>query len=225
MITIYIFTLLILITIPCYLYFEKLGDLFSKINSIFTSTKTKIQKNIEKNKITREYEEEIKNLKIQLKEKEDYYTSQIEELKNKLEKEKTKSKPKIVVKEKFSSEDVWEKGKKYKCRDGQKVRSKAEREIDDFLYLNRIWHIYESEYQHPYSKELARPDFYLPDYNLYIEYFGLKSPEYLKKKENKIKMYKSDKSINFEYLTCDDDKVIYEKLKRICIKYSIPMKK
>ncbi|MBR2388089.1 MAG: hypothetical protein IKB02_04905 [Clostridia bacterium] len=264
MIIIYIISLLILIAIPCSLYFEKLGDFFSKIKKLFIKLTDKIKQKQEKEKQYRKrlYEDEINNLKNQICELEKEHKKEIEELllKTNVEKqhlikllEKNDKYCQEIIKNKKSNEsekdieindlkqeieilkkvkndsnqekNYWEKGKRFKCRDGEKVRSKSERDIDDFLYLNRIWHIYESEYQHPLSKQLSRPDFYLPDYNLYIEYFGMKTPEYLKKREEKIKMYNSDDSINFEYLTYEDDKVIYEKLKKICIKYSIPMKK
>ncbi len=111
-----------------------------------------------------------------------------------------------------------------RCQDGEYVRSKSERDIDDFFFQNKIWHIYEPTYIEPKTKKKHYPDFYLPDYNLYIEYFGMTTPEYLEKRDRKITMYLSDKSINFEYLTQADDNNIYEKLKDICLKYSIPTK-
>ena len=114
--------------------------------------------------------------------------------------------------------------KPFRCKDGDYVRSKAEREIDDFFYDNRIWHIYEQEYKHPITGRTAEPDFYLPDYNLYIEYFGSSDSDYLKKRDLKIEMYNSDKSIKFAYLTYKDDNYIYDRLKDICRKYSIPVK-
>ena len=115
-------------------------------------------------------------------------------------------------------------GKIFRCQDGDYVRSKAEREIDNFFFNNRIWHIYEYKYEHPVTEEWAIPDFYLPDHNLFIEYFGLDTPEYIEKREHKIKMYRSDKSIRFEYLTYEDDADINGKLIEICKKYNIPLK-
>ncbi len=110
------------------------------------------------------------------------------------------------------------------CLDGDFVRSKAEREIDNFLFSNRIWHIYEKTYHAPNSEIPYKADFYLPDYNLYIEYFGMKTPEYLRQKDEKITIYSADPNINFEYLTFEDDNQIYERLQNICRKYSIPTK-
>lgn len=114
--------------------------------------------------------------------------------------------------------------KPYRCKDGDYVRSKSEREIDDFFFDNRIWHIYEHEYTHPITGKMAETDFFLPDYNLYIEYFGMTDPDYLKRRDEKISMYQSDTNINFEYLTYEDDNNIYQKLKQICLKYNISVK-
>ena len=115
--------------------------------------------------------------------------------------------------------------KRYKCEDGDIVRSKGEREIDNFLYRNNIDHQYETFYKHPVRNKITRPDFYLPKYNLYIEYFGrYGDPSYDKNREEKIPMYQSDYSINFEYLTYEDDYNVTEKLESICRKYSIPYK-
>ena len=111
-----------------------------------------------------------------------------------------------------------------RCQDGDYVRSKSERNIDDFFYQNKIWHIYEPTYINPQTKQKYYPDFFLPDYNLYLEYYGRTNTEYIEKKGKKIKMYQSDPTIHFEYLTQDDDNDIYEKLKELCIKYSIPTK-
>jgi len=114
--------------------------------------------------------------------------------------------------------------KPYRCEDGDYVRSKAEREIDDFFFKNRIWHEYEATYVHSETNQKYYPDFYLPDHNLYLEYFGLNTPEYVEKRDSKIQMYRSDSSIRFEYLTYEDDSNIYERLKDICIKHNIPLK-
>ncbi len=156
----------------------------------------------------------------QLKETEFSTPKEITQSKQQIETEK----PKII--ETFNNTiDYRTKHKKpFRCKDGDYVRSKSEREIDDFLFDNKIWHIYEKEYTHPQTGKKAEPDFYLSDYNLYIEYFGMSDPDYIKRRDEKIKMYQSDKSINFEYLTYKDDYCIYEKLINICQKYSIPAK-
>ena len=138
--------------------------------------------------------------------------------------ETDKEECKLNISDKVTENDKKKDEKKFKCMDGDYVRSKAEREIDNFFFNNRIWHIYEYRYEHPITKEWAIPDFYLPDYNLFIEYFGLNTPEYIENREHKIKMYHSDKSINFEYLTYEDDADLNAKLLQICKKYNIPIK-
>ena len=83
----------------------------------------------------------------------------------------------------------------YICKDGHKVRSKSERDIDNYLFDHKIWHIYEKEYpidNNPNNN--LHPDFYLPELNIYIEHFGIKDdPIYEKLKEKKLKIYKRDK--------------------------------
>ena len=111
----------------------------------------------------------------------------------------------------------------YRCDDGDWVRSKAEREIDNFFYRHRIWHIIEEVYYKKNSDVKYYPDFYLPDYNLYLEYFGGTDNEYLAKRQAKIATYRADPSIRFEYLTFQDDARIEERLREICRKYSIKL--
>lgn len=164
------------------------------------------------------YEAAYKSYTSIYKEKNQLKT-EIEELKKEKEELEEKLKQNNLIN---NSIDYRTKHKKpFRCKDGDYVRSKSEREIDDFLFDNKIWHIYEKEYTHPKTGKKAEPDFYLNDYNLYIEYFGMSDPDYIKRRDEKIKMYQSDKSINFEYLTYKDDYCIYEKLINICQKYSI----
>lgn len=110
--------------------------------------------------------------------------------------------------------------KPYRCNDGDYVRSKSEREIDDFLFAHKIWHIYEPEYICHNGKKYY-PDFLLSDYNLYIEYFGKTDEEYIAKKEQKIADLSAEPNIFFEYLEHTDDANITEKLTEICKKYNI----
>lgn len=56
---------------------------------------------------------------------------------------------------------------------GEYVRSIDERYIADFLYLQGINYEYEKKY--PYSKRPYYPDFYLVDYDLYLEHFAITS--------------------------------------------------
>ena len=59
---------------------------------------------------------------------------------------------------------------------GDKVRSYEECEIANFFYLNGVRY----EYERPYEYETAtagrrqyKPDFFLPDYGIYVEHFGV----------------------------------------------------
>ena len=121
----------------------------------------------------------------------------------------------------FAKTDFRQKYEKpYRCNDGDYVRSKSEREIDDFLFAHKIWHIYEPEYICHNGKKYY-PDFLLSDYNLYIEYFGKTDEEYIAKKEQKIADLSAEPNIFFEYLEHTDDVNITEKLTEICKKYNI----
>ena len=121
----------------------------------------------------------------------------------------------------FAKTDFRQRYKKpYRCNDGDYVRSKSEREIDDFLFAHKIWHIYEPEYICHNGKKYY-PDFLLSDYNLYIEYFGKTDEEYIAKKEQKIADLSAEPNIFFEYLEHTDDANITEKLTEICKKYNI----
>jgi DNA helicase-4 len=59
---------------------------------------------------------------------------------------------------------------------GERVKSLAELQIANFLFINGIEYIYEDKYKHDtatkYHKQY-QPDFYLPQYELYIEHYGV----------------------------------------------------
>jgi DNA helicase IV len=60
---------------------------------------------------------------------------------------------------------------------GQPVRSKAERVIADYFTHHGIPYYYEAEATTNdwflFKSKISRPDFYLPQYKLYVEYWGL----------------------------------------------------
>lgn len=78
-----------------------------------------------------------------------------------------------------------------RCDDGRKVRSRAEALISNFLYNNKIRFEYEKEIhtQENGQDKILQPDFYLPDYNLYIEYNEITDTEYIRRKEYAQKIY------------------------------------
>lgn len=60
--------------------------------------------------------------------------------------------------------------------DKTEVKSYGEMDIGNYLFQNNIKYEYEKSYQYNTADELHaqyRPDFYLPDYDIYIEYFGI----------------------------------------------------
>ncbi|MBN2334696.1 UvrD-helicase domain-containing protein [Candidatus Bathyarchaeota archaeon] len=59
---------------------------------------------------------------------------------------------------------------------GDLVKSYEELEIANYLYINGIIYEYEQKYEFPTASKLYgqyTPDFYLPDYDIYIEHFGI----------------------------------------------------
>lgn len=58
----------------------------------------------------------------------------------------------------------------------EKMKSYGEADIANYLALHGVDYIYEKEYEHDTrTEEYSQyyPDFYLPDYGIYIEYFGI----------------------------------------------------
>jgi DNA helicase-4 len=57
--------------------------------------------------------------------------------------------------------------------DGKKVQSIKEKTIGDFLFLHGVKYEYEKVLLDPSTgKPVAKPDFYLPELGVYIEYWG-----------------------------------------------------
>lgn len=96
--------------------------------------------------------------------------------------------------------------KKIKTKDGRFVRSLSEKIILDYFFDHNIRVVYEKTI--PYVNEKGEsaelhPDFYLFDYDLYIEYNGLTNKSYLKKKDYANKIYQS-KKYKVEILDAND---------------------
>lgn len=87
---------------------------------------------------------------------------------------------------------------RYTCKDGHIVKSKSERDIDNYLFEHGISHAYEREL--PYGatdRETLHPDFYLPNYlgdgkHVYIEHWGYNENniQYTKTKKFKMPIYR-----------------------------------
>lgn len=108
-----------------------------------------------------------------------------------------------------------------KAKDGRRVRSLSEKIIIDYFFDNFIRVVYEKSV--PYINEKGEeatlhPDFYLPDYDLYIEFNGLNNKSYLKKKDYANQIY-HDKGLKVEILESKDIDDIEESLPRILSRY------
>lgn len=81
----------------------------------------------------------------------------------------------------------------YTCKDGHIVKSKSERDIDNYLFEHKIAHAYEKSLI--IGNEIFKPDFYLKDKDIYIEHWGYdeSNKEYTKRKEYKLPKYKEAK--------------------------------
>ena len=83
---------------------------------------------------------------------------------------------------------------------GEEVKSIAERRIADYFERNNINYVYEQSPVY-YSNfkartQIAVPDFYLPDYGVYVEYWGLvnaddywEREQYVQKMKQKMAIY------------------------------------
>lgn len=93
-----------------------------------------------------------------------------------------------------------------KTKDGRFVRSLSEKIILDYFFDNYIRVVYEKTI--PYTNEKGEvkelhPDFYLNDYDLYLEFNGLTNKTYLKQKEYVNRIYK-EKGLQVEILESKD---------------------
>lgn len=71
------------------------------------------------------------------------------------------------------------------------VRTRSEKRIADFLYKQGI--VFEYEKEVTFNGRKYIPDFYLPEMNLYIEFFGWSHiPSYQNKVEEKMRVYKEN---------------------------------
>ena len=84
--------------------------------------------------------------------------------------------------------------KKFKCSDGVWVRSRAESMISDWFFMKKIRVVYEPDFFYKENEEtkVLHPDFFLPDYDVYIEYCELTNKPYLKKRDYTENIYKQN---------------------------------
>ena len=91
---------------------------------------------------------------------------------------------------------------KYRTKSGIRVRSKIEKIIADFLFDEKIRFIYEPQVRLD-GFDIA-PDFYLPDYSVFYEHFGLDTPAYRQSAKLKIGRYQRA-GVPFMYTTFQDE--------------------
>lgn len=108
-----------------------------------------------------------------------------------------------------------------KAKDGRFVRSLSEKIILDYFFDNYIRVVYEKTI--PYTNEKGEekelhPDFYLKDYDLYIEFNGLSNKSYLKSKNYVNKIYQ-EKGYKVEILESKDIDDIETTMEKIFQKY------
>ncbi len=112
--------------------------------------------------------------------------------------------------------DTSEYPEQLKCLDGHIVKSRGELIIDNYLYRLKIKHIYEGEIR--VNGHIIKYDWYLPDFDVYIEYWGYFGKEYLERKKEKIKLYEEG---NLELISIEDEMFhdIYKYLREQLEKY------
>jgi hypothetical protein len=73
------------------------------------------------------------------------------------------------------------------------VKSKGEKYIADYFFSQNIRYQYEREARSHgiiFSKHISNPDFYLPDHDVYVEYWGLVNADKKKVKDNYVRTMK-----------------------------------
>jgi len=109
-----------------------------------------------------------------------------------------------------------EAAKKLRTVDEVAVQSKGERRIGDWLAKKGIAYRYD-ERMIIAGDTRIRPDFYLPEFDLYIEYWGMNTPEYLANMKKKQFLYQRErkKLISLSYRDFDRlEQLLQEKLSR-----------
>lgn len=91
----------------------------------------------------------------------------------------------------FKEDDVFVKHntkKYYRTLRGEPVRSKSERDIANFLFQNGVDYEYEKETN--FGEGVFHPDFYLPEFDIYIEHLSFLDDQYVRKTRWKIDQFK-----------------------------------
>ena len=109
-----------------------------------------------------------------------------------------------------------EAAKRLRTTDNVAVQSRGEKRIGDWLARNRIEYVYDERYRIAEDVSI-RPDFYLPEFDLYIEYWGMKEQDYLARKSEKKFLYQraGKKLISLDWRDLDNiEEILAVKLSR-----------
>jgi hypothetical protein len=106
--------------------------------------------------------------------------------------------------------------KQLRTTDDVAVQSRGEKRIGDWLSCKRIEYVYDERYRIAGDVSI-RPDFYLPEFDLYIEYWGMQEQDYLARKSEKKFLYQraGKKLISLDWRDLENiESVLEEKLSR-----------
>lgn len=106
--------------------------------------------------------------------------------------------------------------KRLRTSDDVAVQSRGEKKIGDWLSRKRIEYVYDERYRIAGDVSI-RPDFYLPEFDLYIEYWGMQEQDYLARKSEKKFLYQraGKKLISLDWRDLENiESVLEEKLSR-----------
>ena len=109
-----------------------------------------------------------------------------------------------------------EAAKRLRTTDDVAVQSRGEKRIGDWLSVKGIAYRYDARVLVA-GGDRIRPDFYLPEFDLYIEYWGMDTPEYVASRRRKQILYQREKKklISLSYRDFDRiEEVLEEKLSR-----------
>lgn len=115
----------------------------------------------------------------------------VEDIKEIIENKKTKKDVKVNA---FTEQADSQKSGIIRTIDGHIVKSKGEEIVDNILYTNCNCHCYEKKVVEISTEERTiQSDWFIPvvgTKGVYVEYWGMTTPDYLKNKEEKKKLYK-----------------------------------
>ena len=106
--------------------------------------------------------------------------------------------------------------KRLRTSDDVAVQSRGEKRIGDWLSRKRIEYVYDERYRIAGDVSI-RPDFYLPEFDLYIEYWGMQEQDYLARKSEKRFLYQraGKKLISLDWRDLENiEAILEEKLSR-----------